>query len=230
MIHATAINNDGARKVGFTAPSVPGQCEVIERALAVAGVEPAQIGLVEAHGTATRLGDPIEVAALTQAYRRPTAARAWCALGSIKGNIGHLGAAAGVTGLIKAALALAREAIPPTLHFRAANPELALDTSPFFVNRETMTWPKSHVPRFSAVSSFGVGGTNAHAILGEAPPRRRPIRRVRCSSSCFGAIARRADGRRRSPRRRPLSPRSPALPDAAHTLARGRTPCGAAWQ
>ncbi|MCY0989399.1 amino acid adenylation domain-containing protein [Nannocystis sp. ILAH1] len=225
VIHATAINNDGARKVGFTAPSVPGQCEVIERALAVAGLEPAQIGLVEAHGTATRLGDPIEVAALTQAYRRRTAARAWCALGSIKGNIGHLGAAAGVTGLIKAALALAREAIPPTLHFRAANPELALDTSPFFVNADTLNWPRRHVPRFAAVSSFGVGGTNAHAILGEAPPSpatdpSRPVQLLVLSAQSPGALttgaARLADALSR--------PDAPALPEVAHTLARGRTP------
>ncbi|PCC73750.1 amino acid adenylation domain-containing protein [Nannocystis exedens] len=224
VIRATAINNDGARKVGFTAPSVAGQCEVIERALAVAGVDPAQIGLVEAHGTATRLGDPIEVAALTQAYRRRTAARASCALGSIKGNIGHLGAAAGVAGLIKAALALAREAIPPTLHFRAANPELALDSSPFFVNSNTITWPKSHVQRFAAVSSFGVGGTNAHAILGEAPAAApgdpsRPVQLLVLSAQSPAALtagaARLADAL--------AHPDAPALPDVAYTLARGRT-------
>ncbi|MDC0720415.1 non-ribosomal peptide synthetase/type I polyketide synthase [Nannocystis bainbridge] len=225
VIHATAINNDGARKVGFTAPSVPGQIEVIERALALAAVDPVRIGLVEAHGTATRLGDPIEVAALTQAWRRSTAARGYCALGSIKGNIGHLGAAAGIAGLIKAALALAREAIPPTLHFRAANPELALDTSPFFVNSDTITWPKSHVPRFAAVSAFGVGGTNAHAILGEAPAiapgePSRPVQLLVLSAQSPASLAegatRLADA---------LSgPDAPALADVAHTLARGRTP------
>ncbi|MCY1059147.1 non-ribosomal peptide synthetase/type I polyketide synthase [Nannocystis sp. SCPEA4] len=224
VIRATAINNDGARKVGLTAPSVSGQCEVIERALALADVDPGAIGLVEAHGTATRLGDPIEVAALTQAWRRSTARRGYCALGSIKGNIGHLGATAGVTGLIKAALALAREAIPPTLHFRAANPELALADSPFFVAAELMPWPKGHVPRFAAVSSFGVGGTNAHAILEEAPELppsgpSRPVQLLVLSARSPGSLTNGAMQLSDALDR----PDAPPLADVAHTLARGRT-------
>ncbi|MGB8955814.1 MAG: amino acid adenylation domain-containing protein [Tumebacillaceae bacterium] len=169
VIKGTAINNDGNLKVGYTAPSVEGQADVIEQALQRAGVDPRTIGLVEAHGTGTPLGDPIEVAALTQTYRQYTADRAFCHLGSVKTNVGHLDAAAGVTGLIKAALSLHHGIIPPTLHFQTPNPKLGLENSPFLVNKEAVQWERSSSPRRAAVSSFGIGGTNAHAILEEAP-------------------------------------------------------------
>lgn len=169
LIRATAVNNDGALKAGYTAPSVDGQAKVITTAQTLAGVDPATIGYLEAHGTATQVGDPIEVAALTQAFRTGTDARGSCALGSVKANIGHLDAAAGVAGLMRAALALRHRQIPPSLHFTAPNPELRLETSPFYVPTEAREWPAGSAPRRAGVSSFGVGGTNAHAILEEAP-------------------------------------------------------------
>ncbi|MBV9998816.1 MAG: SDR family NAD(P)-dependent oxidoreductase [Verrucomicrobia bacterium] len=168
LITGAAINNDGSRKVGYTAPSVDGQAEVITRAHAMAGVSPDQIGYVEAHGTGTPLGDPIEVAALTEVFRKATGKCGYCALGSVKTNVGHLDAAAGVTGLIKAVLAVEHGQIPPTLHFREANPALNLPASPFFVNRELRAWPGS---RRAGVSSFGIGGTNAHVVVAQSPPR-----------------------------------------------------------
>jgi acyl transferase domain-containing protein/thioesterase domain-containing protein len=169
VIKGSAINNDGAAKVGYTAPSVDGQAEVIELALQRAGVDARSIGLVEAHGTATPLGDPIEVAALTLAYRKYTADRAFCLLGSVKTNVGHLDAAAGVTGLIKAALAVHHGVAPATLHFRSPNPKLDLGNSPFTVNADLAPWPATAGPRRAAVSSFGIGGTNAHVVLEQAP-------------------------------------------------------------
>jgi phthiocerol/phenolphthiocerol synthesis type-I polyketide synthase E len=167
VIIGAVINNDGSRKVGYTAPSVDGQAEVITRAHAMAGVSPDQIGYVEAHGTGTPLGDPIEVAALTEVFRLATHRRGYCALGSVKTNVGHLDAAAGITGLIKAVLAVEHGRIPPTLHFREANPALNLATSPFFVNRELRDW---NGMRRAGVSSFGIGGTNAHVVIEQKPP------------------------------------------------------------
>ncbi|MBL0385660.1 amino acid adenylation domain-containing protein [Tumebacillus sp. ITR2] len=170
VIKGSAINNDGSMKVGYTAPSVDGQADAIEQALQRAGVDPRTIGFVEAHGTGTPLGDPIEVAALTQTYRKYTADQGYCFLGSVKTNVGHLDAAAGVTGLIKAALALHYGVVPPTLHFETPNPKLSLETSPFVVNNQPAKWDRSRTsPRRAAVSSFGIGGTNAHVILEEAP-------------------------------------------------------------
>ena len=169
VIKGSAINNDGAAKVGYTAPGVEGQADVIEQALQRAGVDARSIGLVEAHGTATPLGDPIEVAALSQAYRKYTLDRGYCLLGSVKTNVGHLDAAAGVTGLIKAALALHHAVVPATLHFCAANPKLDLANSPFTVNASQARWPSMATPRRAAVSSFGIGGTNAHMVLEQAP-------------------------------------------------------------
>ena len=169
VIRGTAVNNDGALKAGYTAPSVDGQAEVMAEALAVADVDASSIGYVEAHGTGTALGDPIEIAALTRAYREHTQETGFCAIGSVKSNIGHLDAAAGVTALIKATLALKYEAIPATVNFTEANPQLKLETSPFFVNTELRPWPRQPVPRRAGVSSFGIGGTNVHVILEEAP-------------------------------------------------------------
>jgi non-ribosomal peptide synthase protein (TIGR01720 family) len=171
VIRGSAVNNDGAAKIGFTAPGMDGQVAVIEEALAVADVDADSIGMVEAHGTGTSLGDPIEIAALTRAWRGSTSRRQYCAIGSLKTNIGHLDAAAGVAGIIKAALALHHEQIPPSLNFRRPNPQIDFGGSPFFVNTELRPWPRSGVPRRAAVSSFGLGGTNAHLVLEEAPLR-----------------------------------------------------------
>jgi acyl transferase domain-containing protein/acyl carrier protein len=173
FIYATllgsAINNDGARKVGYAAPSVAGQKEVILAALAAADVEPDTLGYVEAHGTATALGDAIEIQALTQAFRTRTQRRGFCAIGSLKTNVGHLDNAAGVSGLIKTALALKRELIPASLHFERPNPELGLEASPFYVPTRATPWPAGGELRRAAVSAFGIGGTNAHVVLEEAP-------------------------------------------------------------
>jgi acyl transferase domain-containing protein len=172
VIRGSAVSHDGAAKVGFTAPGVDGQARVIAEALASAGISPETLGYVEAHGTGTALGDPIEVAALTEAFRAGTAARGFCALGSIKSNIGHLDAAAGISGLLKTVLALVHRQIPPSLHFERPNPRIDFAASPFFVNTALADWPDrlGGGPRRAGVSSFGLGGTNAHVVLEEAPP------------------------------------------------------------
>ena len=172
VIKGVAVNNDGARKVGFTAPSVDKQVEVIATAQTLANVKPETIGYVEAHGTGTPLGDPIELQALTQVFRSGTDAQQFCAVGSVKTNVGHLDVAAGVAGLIKATLALEHKAIPPSLHFEKPNPELDLEHSPFYVNTRLRDWEAAETPRRAGVSSFGMGGTNVHLILEEAPPMR----------------------------------------------------------
>ncbi len=169
VIKGSAINNDGGLKVGYTAPRVEGQAAVIRAAQIAAEVAPETISYVEAHGTGTELGDPIEVAALTRAFRAGTARRGFCALGSIKTNIGHLDAAAGAAGLIKAVLALKHQQIPPSLHFREANPKIDFAGSPFYVSRELQAWRRAGGPLRAGVSSFGIGGTNAHVVLEEAP-------------------------------------------------------------
>jgi acyl transferase domain-containing protein len=170
VIRGAAINNDGSLKVGYTAPSVDGQAAVIARAHAMAGVDPATITYVEAHGTGTELGDPIEVAALAKAFGAAGGRRGFCALGSVKTNIGHLDAAAGVAGLIKTVLALEHRALPPSLHFSAPNPRVDFANSPFRVNATLTNWAREDdTPRRAGVSSFGIGGTNAHVVLEEAP-------------------------------------------------------------
>ncbi|QQS42022.1 MAG: amino acid adenylation domain-containing protein [Acidobacteriota bacterium] len=169
VIKGSAINNDGSQKVGYTAPSVDRQAEVIAAAQEFAGIDPRTVGYVETHGTGTPLGDPIEFAALTKAFRRSTVDEGFCGIGSVKTNVGHLEIASGVTGLIKAALALNREVIPPTLHYTTPNPDLHLEGSPFFVVDKLTPWNKGESPRRAGVSSFGVGGTNAHVVLEEAP-------------------------------------------------------------
>jgi acyl transferase domain-containing protein len=171
VIKGSAINNDGSMKVGYTAPSVEAQAEVIAEAQFVAGVEADSIGYVEAHGTATALGDPIEVLALTQAFRQSTEAKQYCALGSVKSNVGHLDAAAGVTGLIKTVLALKHAEIPASLHYEEPNPKIDFSGSPFYVNARLSRWEaQDRSPRRAGVNSFGIGGTNAHVVLEEAPP------------------------------------------------------------
>ena len=161
----SAVNNDGAFKAGFTAPSVAGQAAVIADALATAHVSASTIGYVETHGTGTVLGDPIEVAGLTEAFRQSTDRREFCAIGSVKPNIGHLDAAATVAGLVKTVLALRHERIPPSINFHRPNPHIDFATSPFFVNAELRPWPRGDAPRRAGVSSFGLGGTNAHIVL-----------------------------------------------------------------
>ncbi|EKU96341.1 polyketide synthase family protein [Leptolyngbya sp. PCC 7375] len=169
VIKGSAINNDGSAKMSYTAPRIEGQATVIRAAQQVAEVEPESIQYIEAHGTGTILGDPIEVAALTQAFQ--TAQRGYCALGSVKTNIGHLDAAAGAAGLIKTLLALKQRQIPPSLHFESANPQIDFDHSPFYVNDQLQPWlEQPDSPRRAGVSSFGMGGTNAHVIVEEAPP------------------------------------------------------------
>jgi amino acid adenylation domain-containing protein len=170
VIKGFALNNDGEVKVSYTAPSVNGQAEVIALAQALAGVTADTITYVEAHGTGTPLGDPIEIAGLTQAFRATTDRKNFCAIGSVKTNIGHLDVAAGVAGVIKTVLALQHRQIPPSLHYSEANPQIAFAESPFFVNTQLREWKPDGVPRRAGVSSFGVGGTNAHVILEEAPP------------------------------------------------------------
>jgi amino acid adenylation domain-containing protein len=169
VIRGAAINNDGGNKASFTAPSIEGQAAVIARAQADAGVEPRSISYVEAHGTATPLGDPIEVEALTRAFRLGTADAGFCELGSVKSNFGHTVIAAGAAGVMKTALALSRETLPRTLHFVAPNPKIDFEKSPFRVLAQQKEWPRGPLPRRAGVSAFGVGGTNAHVILEEAP-------------------------------------------------------------
>ncbi len=169
VIRGSSVNNDGRGKAGYTAPSPEGQARVIADALALSEVDPASIHLMEAHGTATPLGDPIEVEALRRAWQAHTAQTQYCALGSVKSNLGHLDTAAGVASFLKAALALHYGQIPPSLHFETPNPALDLASSPFFVPQTLLPWPATPTPRRAAVSSFAIGGTNCHAILEQAP-------------------------------------------------------------
>ncbi|HEY7419610.1 MAG TPA: polyketide synthase, partial [Ktedonobacteraceae bacterium] len=177
VVRGSAINNDGSHKVGFTAPSIEGQAAVITEAQNVAQVDADSLSYIEAHGTATPLGDPIEVLALNRAFRRQTTRSGFCALGSVKTNIGHVDVAAGVAGLIKTLLALKYRQIPPSLHFHVANPHIDFAQSPFYVNTQLIDWPVGPTPRRAGVSSFGIGGTNAHVILEEAPQNEEVSRR-----------------------------------------------------
>jgi acyl transferase domain-containing protein/acyl carrier protein len=224
LILGSAMNNDGAHKVGYTAPGVEGQAGVVLEAQMLAGVPAASIAYIEAHGTGTPVGDPIEVAALTEAFRRSTGACGYCALGSVKSNLGHLDIAAGIVGLIKAALAVSRGVIPPSLHFHRANPVLSLETTPFYVPQSARPWPAGS-PRRAGVSAFGMGGTNAHIVLEAAedepgPAASRPWQ-VLCISGKTAVAVRGvasalagylADGH------------ESALPDVAFTLGAGRRP------
>lgn len=169
VIRGFAVNNDGAAKAGYTAPSVGGQAEVIQLAQEIAGVSPETISYVEAHGTATPLGDPIEIAALTQAFRQGTEQNGFCGIGSVKSNVGHLDVAAGIAGLIKTTLALEHRQIPPTINFETPNPHVDWESTPFHVVDRLTEWPEGPTPRRAGLSSFGIGGTNAHVVLEEAP-------------------------------------------------------------
>ncbi|KUP92421.1 type I polyketide synthase [Tritonibacter horizontis] len=171
VIKGSAINNDGAAKAGYLAPSVDGQSEAVRKALTAAKVHPESIDYVECHGTGTFIGDPIEVAALSEAYRERTDATGYCRLGSVKTNIGHLDTAAGVAGFVKTALSLTHKTLPPSLGYEAPNPTIDFDASPFRVNDRLTPWVSHRGPRRAGVNALGVGGTNAHAILEEAPVR-----------------------------------------------------------
>lgn len=167
VILGSAINNDGSSKVGYTAPSINGQAQVIHSAIESAGIDPASIGFIEAHGTGTILGDPIEFEALKKAHEYHTDKKQYCKIGSVKGNIGHLDAAAGVAGMIKAILSLKLQKIFPTAHYNQPNPQIKLENSPFTIASHLQDWKSDLLPRRAGVSSFGIGGTNAHLILEE---------------------------------------------------------------
>jgi len=169
VIKGSALNNDGDRKVGYTAPSLEGQAKVIADAMACSGVSADTISYIEAHGTGTTQGDPIEVAALTQAFRNHTDKNGFCALGTVKSNFGHLDAAAGITGLIKTTLMLHHKKVPPSLHYKKPNPQIDFEHSPFYVCHALQEWEGSGGPLRAGVSAFGMGGTNAHVIVEEAP-------------------------------------------------------------
>jgi acyl transferase domain-containing protein len=169
VILGAAINNDGAAKMGYSAPSVEGQSAAIAAAIEMADVDPGTITYVEAHGTGTQVGDPIEVAALEQAFRKGTEKKQFCALGALKSNLGHLDVAAGVVGFIKTVLTLQNKEIAPTLNFAEPNSKIDFASSPFYVNTKLTPWKVNGAPRRAGVSSFGIGGTNAHAVLEEAP-------------------------------------------------------------
>jgi amino acid adenylation domain-containing protein len=169
VIKGSAVNNDGAAKIGYTAPSVDGQAQVVAAALGIAGVEPATVTAIEAHGTGTPLGDPIEVRALTQVFGPTVTTPGHIALSSVKGNIGHLDSTAGVAGLIKAVLQLRNGELVPSVNYEAPNPEIDFGATPFHVNTELRKWTANGNPRRIGVSSFGIGGTNAHIVLEEAP-------------------------------------------------------------
>ena len=227
VIKGSAVNNDGSVKVSYMAPSVDGQARVIAMAQAVAGVKPEAVGYVEAHGTGTLVGDPIEVAALTQAFRSAANRKGFCALGSVKPNIGHLDSAAGIAGLIKTALVLKHKLLPPTLFYEQPNPNIDFANSPFFVNTRLTEWKTNGTPRLAGVSSFGMGGTNAHAVLGEPPTPQpsgpsRPARLLLFSAKTESALdamtARLAEALRDQP--------GLNLADVAFTLQVGRKRLG----
>ncbi len=222
VIRGSAINNDGSGKIGYLAPSVDGQAGAISEALDIAEVESGSVGLIEAHGTGTAVGDPIEVAALAQAYGAGAGPES-CALGSVKSNIGHTDTAAGVASLIKAVQALRHGQIPPTLHFESPNPEIRFEGTPFYVPSEPRPWPEGPAPRRAGVSSLGVGGTNSHVILEEAPaqasaPPSRVAQLVVLSARSEVALDNASERLAEHVRSHP----GLSLADAAYTLQQGR--------
>ncbi|HVR95693.1 MAG TPA: beta-ketoacyl synthase N-terminal-like domain-containing protein [Thermoanaerobaculia bacterium] len=226
VIRGSAVNNDGAGKAGYTAPSIESQTQVVTEALTMARVDPATIGYVEAHGSGTPIGDPIEVASLTRAFRTAGAAEiGFCGLGSVKTSIGHTDTAAGVASLIKVVEALRHGQIPPSLHFEKPNPRLALDESPFYVAAGLRDWPRRGAPRRAGVNSLAIGGTNVHAVLEEAPPLppaspSRPWQLLVLSARTPAALeAATANLARRLETDPDLD-----LADVAHTLRVGRRP------
>jgi acyl transferase domain-containing protein len=223
VICGSAVNNDGRDKLGYTAPSFPGQVGVIRDALAQSGIPPASVGFIETHGTGTAIGDPVEILALNEMYGNAGRQAASCALGTLKANVGHLEAAAGVAGLVKASLVLWHKKIPPAIHFEEPSAEIDFSRTPFFLNTRLQEWPRGQEPRRAAVSAFGIGGTNAHVILQE-PEQRVPStshRRI----ALIPVSARTPSALRTSCR--VLAPclsnaKGPDLLDAAYTLQVGR--------
>ena len=226
VVKGSAVNNDAAMKAGYTAPSVSAQARVIAEAQAMARVAADTISYVETHGTATALGDPVEIAALTKAFRASTKRKGYCAIGSVKTNIGHVDTAAGVAGLIKVVKALAAKRLPPSLNFNRPNPQLALEDSPFYVNTRLADWTGCSLPRRAGVSSFGVGGTNVHLILEEAPSasdaksEARPLQLLTLSAKTQTALDRATTNLGLYLRQHPELD----LADVAYTLQVGRTP------
>ncbi|GCE29299.1 hypothetical protein KDA_47830 [Dictyobacter alpinus] len=223
VIKGSAMNNDGSLKVSYTAPSVNGQAEVVMQALAHANLSPEQISYVEAHGTATEMGDPIEVASLTKAFRSQTPNTHFCALGSVKPNVGHMDRAAGVSGLIKVVESLKHNELPPSLNFEVPNPEIDFASSPFYVNTSLTAWPRGEVPRRAGVNSLGMGGTNVHMIVEEAPVTppsgpSRPYQLLLLSARTPQALE---ATRQRLHEQLMIQPELP-LPDIAYTLQVGR--------
>jgi phthiocerol/phenolphthiocerol synthesis type-I polyketide synthase E len=223
VVRGSAINNDGSSKIGFTAPGTEGQIDVISRALAAAGVPAGSLGYIETHGTATALGDPVEVAALAQVFQQQEAKRNSCALGAVKSNIGHLDAAAGCAGLIKTALMLKNRHLVPTLHFKTPNPKIDFSATPFYVNTECQPWTCKEAPLRAGVSSFGIGGTNAHIVLEEAPVQpesgaSRPLQVLCLSADTESALNRATENLSRHLAEKPAV----SLADAAYTLHTGR--------
>ncbi|MEX2631035.1 MAG: amino acid adenylation domain-containing protein, partial [Tistlia sp.] len=227
LLRGVAVNNDGADKAGFYAPSVAGQAAVIDKVLQATGVDPASIGYVEAHGTGTRLGDPVEVMALDEAYRRHTDGRQFCGLGSVKPNIGHLDSVAGLAGLAKVALSLGHAEIPPSINFATPNPEIDFAATAFRVVDRLSDWPAGSAPRRAALSSFGIGGTNAHAVLEEFRPPERVADSEVPGAQLVLLSARteeqlQAQASRLLAHLRDAGPAAPRLEDVAYTLQVGR--------
>ena len=223
VIKGFGLNNDGGAKAGYTAPSEIGQSEAIAMAMAMAGFEPDTIGYIEAHGTGTPLGDPIEIAGLTRAFRGGTDAKNFCAIGSVKTSIGHLDVAAGIAGLINATLALHHKMLPPSLYFETPNPEIDFANSPFYVNTRPTPWKAGATPRRAGVSSFGIGSTNAHVALEEAPPAEpagssRPAQLIVLSARTSAALNATAKNLIAHLKRNPGT----NLADMAYTLQIGR--------
>lgn len=223
VIRGSSINNDGSAKVGYTAPSESGQAQVIAESLVLAGIEPDQITYIETHGTGTALGDPIEFAALNEVFRARTNKKNFCGIGSVKTNIGHLGVAAGMAGLIKTVLAFERQLIPPSLHYQSPNSAINFAESAFYVIRELAPWKSNGAPRNAGVSSFGIGGTNAHIVLEEAPPRRasspsRPLQLLLLSARSEDALETMSDNLAAYLKSNPEL----NLADVAYTLQTGR--------
>lgn len=223
VIKGTAINNDGNNKIGYTAPSIDGQADAIYEALQVAGIKADEIGYIETHGTGTNLGDPIEFSALNKVFQRETSKRNFCALGSVKANIGHLDAAAGVTGVIKTALMLMHKVIPPMTNFNKPNPKLDIENSAFYIPKNASEWVTDGTPRRAGVSSFGIGGTNVHIVLEEAPYQSRKAtydewQILPLSAKQSNALESMSEALKRHLEENPSTP----LNDVAYTLQYGR--------
>ena len=196
VIRGSAINNDGAVKVGYTAPSVDGQAAVVAEALEIAEVDPETVTYIETHGTGTNLGDPIEIQSLNDVFQASTQRKGFCAIGSVKSNFGHLGVAAGMPSVIKTVLAMEHQQIPPSLHCQQTNPKIDFANSPFYVNHQLTSWPRNGTPRRAGVSSLGVGGTNVHLVIEESPspeerqesPTERPYQMLIISAKTTTAL------------------------------------------